>query len=74
MKIGGVNVLKVFTSLSTDKKQLTTKDSNDRFHEIIYSNAYYNKRINIFNVSFCIHFREKRHVKIYLHSFVFVIL
>lgn len=32
------------------------------------------KGINIFNVSFCIHFREKRHVKIYLHSLVFVIL
>ena len=31
-------------------------------------------KINIFNVSFCIHFREKRHVKIYLHSLVFVIL
>ena len=27
LKLGGVNVLKVFTSLSTDKKQLTTKDS-----------------------------------------------
>ena len=27
MKIGGTNVLKVFTSLSTDRKQLITKDS-----------------------------------------------